>query len=129
MTDLPSWFSRIDISACEEYFEEVERFADASGRKEQFLNRLKRLVWGDTSDEELTVWGRPCKKVRARLYKDFAPYSFEFVLEVLYEDENDWIFQFNGGLIFHGDHDNGGDGGGPTFSVNLSPQDGWSVHT
>ena len=50
MTDLPPWFSRIDISACKEHFEEVERFADASGRKEQFLNRLKRLVGGDQGE-------------------------------------------------------------------------------
>lgn len=36
---------------------------------------------------------------------------------------------FNGGLIYHGTHDNGGDGGAPTFSVNLTPENGWSVHT
>jgi hypothetical protein len=38
-------------------------------------------------------------------------------------------FWFNGGLIYHGTHDGGGDGGAPTFSVNLSPVNGWSVHT
>lgn len=36
---------------------------------------------------------------------------------------------FSGGLIFHGPHDNGGDGGMPTLSVNLSEGYGWSIHT
>lgn len=128
VTDLPSWFSRIDISACKEHFEEVERFADQAGRKAQLLETLSRLVAGDISDEELTCWTRPCK-MRVRLYRDFASQSFEFVKEIMYEGEEKWTFQFNGGIIFHGPHDNGGDGGGPTYSVNLSPQDGWSVHT
>jgi hypothetical protein len=35
----------------------------------------------------------------------------------------------NGGLIYHGKHDNGGDGGSPTFSVCLEPTNGWSIHT
>jgi len=128
MTDRPTWFSRLDITACQEHFENVERFADQSEKKEQFLETLSNLVAGDIGDSELTCWGRPCK-MRVRLYCDFAPHSFEFVKEVMYEGDKDWTFQFNGGIIFHGDHDNGGDGGAPTYSVNLSPQDGWSVHT
>lgn len=43
-----------------------------------------------------------------------------------HQDEKFW---FNGGLIFHGPHDGGGNGGAPTFSVSLTPQDGWSIHT
>ena len=39
------------------------------------------------------------------------------------------VFWFNGGLIFHGPHDNGGDGGAPTFSVNLGVGYGWAMHT
>jgi len=34
-----------------------------------------------------------------------------------------------GGIIFHGPHDNGGDGSAPTFSVNLSPVEGYAIHT
>lgn len=124
----PSWFSRLDISCCEDHFETVEDFARKSGKLEQFYKKLEYLVAGDIPDEELTCWTRPCK-IRVRLFKDFAPYSFEFLKEVLYNDESEWNRQFNGGLIFHGPHDNGGDGGAPTYSVNLSPQDGWSVHT
>ena len=40
-----------------------------------------------------------------------------------------WCTAYNGGLIYHGPHDRGGDGSAPTFSVNLNPHDGWSIHT
>lgn len=53
-----------------------------------------------------------------RLYKDFAPYSFTFSAG-----------DFYGGLVYHGSHDGGGDGSSPTFSVNLNPVNGWSIHT
>ena len=35
----------------------------------------------------------------------------------------------NGGMIFHGSHDRGGNGSAPTFSVNLTPTTGWAIHT
>ena len=55
---------------------------------------------------------------------DFHPDSFWFV-----ETDEEGRRGINGGIIFHGSHDNGGDGDGPTFSVNLSPTDGYLVHT
>lgn len=128
MTERPEWFSRLDISRCEDHFNAIEAFARESGRLEQFHDTMSKLAWGDISDEELSCWGRPCR-VRVTLFRDFAPQSFEFVKEVLYKNETEWKRQFNGGVIFHGTHDNGGDGGAPTYSVNLSPQDGWSIHT
>jgi len=65
---------------------------------------------------------------RCVLYKDWAPLSFAFSMEVA-DGEGGFKPWFNGGLIFHGDHDGGGNGGAPTFSVCLSPCDGWTVHT
>lgn len=56
------------------------------------------------------------------LMKDFAPFSFYFALK----NER---FPLEGGLIYHGTHDNGGDGGFPTYSVNLNAITGWSIHT
>lgn len=56
---------------------------------------------------------------------DFAPYSFYFVRY----RQNTKGFISNGGIIFHGKHDNGGDGGSPTFSVCIEPVNGWSIHT
>ena len=55
---------------------------------------------------------------------DFAPLSFYFT-----KFDKDGNFRGNGGIIFHGKHDNGGDGGAPTFSVCLEPVNGWSIHT
>lgn len=62
-------------------------------------------------------------KTRCELFKDWAPLSFAFRV---FRGADYW---FNGGLIFHGSHDNGGDGGAPTLTVSLSPANGWSVHT
>lgn len=45
------------------------------------------------------------------------------------KDLTDGEFRGNGGIIFHGRHDNGGDGGAPTFSVCMEPTNGWSIHT
>ena len=58
---------------------------------------------------------------------DFAPLSFAFAIYTV-KDGKEKVW-FNGGLIFHGKHDNGGDGGAPTFSVTLTPHSGWSIHT
>lgn len=89
------------------------------------------------------------------LYPDFAPFSFLISWYVKTKDVypqitlddiqnlidrriqsvpsvlelHGWEYWFNGGLLYHGSHDNGGDGGAPTFSVNLSPVNGWSIHT
>lgn len=56
-----------------------------------------------------------------------------------YDDPQSFYFLFrrgpkgkvlmNGGLIYHGSHDGGGDGSAPTFSVCLTPTTGWSIHT
>lgn len=66
---------------------------------------------------------------RVTLFLDFAPYSFSIVWERRNRETGKWEYWFNGGLIYHGPHDNGGDGGMPTLSVNLTPYHGWSVHT
>ena len=63
--------------------------------------------------------------IETTITNDFAPYSFYFVRFNKYNKE----FRGNGGIIFHGKHDNGGDGGAPTFSVCLEPCSGWSIHT
>ena len=61
----------------------------------------------------------------AKLFHDFAPLSFYFEIQ-----RQNGICTLNGGLIFHGRHDAGGTGGGPpTYSVNVTPVDGWTLHT
>lgn len=61
---------------------------------------------------------------RVRIGMDFAPLSFGFA--VIRPDGSCWIV---GGLIFHGSHDRGGDGSAPTYSVNVNPMVGWTLHT
>ncbi len=103
--------------------EKVRKFADETGQREEFENALKRL----TSREENANVGNSMNEngSEVELYPDFAPYSFYWVWR---EKETQRVIM-NGGLIYHGKHDNGGDGGAPTFSVNLTPQSGWSIHT
>ncbi len=57
------------------------------------------------------------------IYTDYAPRSFAFIR--MYDGK----FSGNGGIIYHGSHDGGGNGGAPTFSVSLTPAKGWQVHT
>jgi len=82
---------------------------------------------------------------RVFVAKDFAPYSFGLTWYLKakegegfqpheypardYPELVGYRYWLTGGLIFHGKHDNGGDGGAPTFSVSLTSTSGWSVHT
>lgn len=72
--------------------------------------------------ERLAGFARGGGKVRIGM--DFAELSFGFA--VVRPDGSCWIL---GGLIFHGPHDRGGDGGAPTYSVNVQPIEGWTLHT
>lgn len=55
---------------------------------------------------------------------DFHAQSFYFQ-----ETREDGSRGMCGGIIFHGAHDNGGDGSGPTFSVSGGMVDGYMIHT
>lgn len=83
--------------------------------EKQFIETFERLTNPERGETAEIGW-------------DFAPYSFDFCLYGKDKAGNNQRW-YNGGIIFHGSHDKGGDGGKPTFSVNLSPVDGWSIHT
>ena len=125
----PHWFHRLEIRN-QEHFDETEAFAEKVGKIEDLFEKLSRLCHGASSDKDLTMFGKRAE-VRVHLLPDFAKYSFVFTVEVKYDgrEAEGWVHQYNGGLIFHGSHDNGGDGSPPTFSVTMSPVDGWSIHT
>ncbi|MFO0675330.1 MAG: DUF4120 family protein [Polyangiaceae bacterium] len=72
--------------------------------------------------------GKANDRTRVRLFRDFAPYSFSFVVEKK-NDAGAWSTLFNGGLLFHGPHDGHGSGAVPTFAVSITPATGWSIHT
>ena len=91
--------------------ETATKYANANGLKEnleQNLNSLKRHAENG------------CE---VHLYEDFAPLSFYF--EVIKNGH----LQLCGVLIYHGKHDGGGNGCAPTYSVSLSPCQGWQIHT
>ena len=62
--------------------------------------------------------------IETDIMTDFAP-SFYFVRYNTVTES----FISDGGIIFHGKRDNGGNGSSPTFSVNLTPTNGWAIHT
>jgi hypothetical protein len=102
----------------------------AAERKDHSLVRcLARLMLVDFFQDTIT-----------QVSDDYSTHSFYFVryrklkegdsqndIRVLNGDP--YKFAGNGGIIYHGKHDNGGDGSAPTFSVNMTPVNGWSVHT
>ena len=110
----------LNTEHCEEYLDTVKEFAAKANKTESLVERLNYLdTYAEHGDRG---------KTKCLLFKDFAPYSFFFRMQRRQPDGNyaDW---FSGGCIFHGQHDGGGNGSAPTFSVCLTPEDGWSVHT
>lgn len=93
--------------------EEIKEFA----KKNNLTGKFKRAF---SSFENYSKKG-----FIVTLFDDFAPYSLLFSVS---KNKQQVLF---GGFIFHGQHDNFGDGGAPTFSVSLSQtkETGWSIHT
>jgi len=114
----------IVTESAEERLKEAKELNEQLGFADDSPDSLiSRLAYLDTYAEN-GERGR----TRCVLATDFAPFSFFFRMQIRREDGEyeDW---FPGGLIYHGPHDRGGDGGAPTFSVNLIPVNGWSIHT
>lgn len=65
-----------------------------------------------------------CEGGYTQISEDFAPLSFFFVRYNAQKES-----RLCGGVIFHGKHDDFGSGSAPTFSVCLTPTNGWSIHT
>ena len=99
--------------------DEAKKYAKEIGNS-SLENCLKRL---EQVEKNYAENGKP---VETFITTDFADYSFYFWRETVDEPN---VCVSNGGIIFHGKHDNGGDGGAPTFSVNLTPCNGWQIHT
>ncbi len=93
--------------------DEIRTYATEHDLLESFKETFSRLE--NYSDKGYSV----------TLYSDFAPLSMEFSIT----HENKLILY--GGFIFHGTHDGFGNGGAPTFSVCIDPDDkpGWRIHT
>jgi len=103
------------------YLDSVREFAARTNQTEKLQKQLDYLGGYACNDGRQT---------RCLLYRDFAPQSFAFMMQLKREDEpcsayRDW---FNGGLIYYGAGENGVSD--PQFSVRLdSSSQGWEVHT
>ena len=99
------------IVKCVEHLQRVRDFADKTHQREDLEKQLAYLT--SFGEETWTV----------ELFSDFAPYSF------YWEEWNNDKRVMNGGLIYHDKNDGFGNGGAPTFSVNIIPCQGWQIHT
>lgn len=100
--------------------DKIKSFAKENGLSDHFEEVLKRLLkWEEAG------WFTSGERLETIVYSDFAPLSLVFGRYV------NGVFMGNGGVIFHGKHDRGGDGGTPTFSVCIEPDSHshWSIHT
>jgi hypothetical protein len=110
----------LETTGVEDKLAEAREIAERIGLRENLERQLRYL------DEYAEHGDRG--KTRCVLYPDGAPYSFGFVIELRQSDGN-YRTWFNGGLLFHGPHDGGGNGGAPTYAVCLKPTVGWTIHT
>ena len=112
----------LDTTNCTLYLDEVQRTADAMGIRKKLDERLEWLAAYACHDGDMAA-------TRCKLYKDFAPLSFEFRMERR-EPDGSYRYWFNGGVIYHGP-DCPGDGSFPSLSVDLSGDDTphWGIHT
>lgn len=103
----------IKLAKEHEMYEPNENVDGSLKERLEYLDKYAETNRGDT---------------RCILFKDFAPMSFEFVMQKKGPD-GEYKRWFNGGLIFHQAHDSGA--GAPTFSVRLgnNKKSGWSIHT
>ncbi len=105
-----------------EYFNSVVEFAKKIGKFEPGEEKPYQSLLSNL--KYLNEWGGPGHQVE--LYPD-SPYGFGFLIQR--GSEGNWRTIFNGGLLYHGQHDGFGSGMGPTFAVTLGATDGWSIHT
>jgi hypothetical protein len=102
----------------EEHLKAACEFADRTNQRAQLDSQLDTLARIAENNNAY-----------AHLYTDFVPHSFYFELYPTADRErrnrNERIM--NGGVIYHGQLENGSSP--ETFSVTLTPQRSWSIHT
>jgi hypothetical protein len=102
----------------EEHYQAAFDFADRTNQRDQLEERLKTL--------ELIALNN---QAFVHLYTDFVPHSFYFEIyrTPAREGRNRSERVMNGGLIYHGQLENGSSP--ETFSVSLTESHSWSIHT
>lgn len=95
----------------QKHFDEVVAFAKQTNMFDvDAPGALKRRL------DYLDNYGGDPNAVRTRLFKDWAPHSFGFVIERK-TAEGEWKHWFTGR------------GSAPTYAVTVTPMSGWSIHT
>jgi hypothetical protein len=103
------------------------QFAEDMGLKDQFQKQLDYL--GNYAEQEGCSYDKSIGAgTICRLYKDFAPHSFTFILYGHKTAFADLKAMFNGGLIYQGPT-SPANGSFPSLTVSLNKGDGWFVHT
>lgn len=110
----------------------IEELKESKFLDDRTEGRLFERMESDLTENDSSLFDAVVRRVEmAQKYKgpviimeDIKDYSFYFI-----HYNKDVEFIMNGGIVFHGKHDGGGNGSAPTFSVNLTPQTGWATHT
>lgn len=104
----------------EEHYQNVLIFATETSQLEQLQEQLEYLrsyACHETPED-----------TRCELYKDFAPYSFYFVMYKKNKQTGEYQRWFNGGLLWFNNGETGVNG--PQYSVRLGELTrGWQIHT
>jgi hypothetical protein len=114
----------IEVMGCIEKLNKARELADSLGCREQLEAKINYLEhYGE--DYEGGESFRPSPTL-CKLYADFAPHSFFFLMQGLGQDGK-YRDMFSGGLIYHpgiGEADK-------SLSVQLNPSDKpeWQIHT
>jgi len=108
----------LDTSRVNARLTEARAFADTIGLRVQLEARLAFL----------DRYANP-KRTRCVLFDDHAPHSFRFAMEREFGGCDHWMVWFEGGLIYHGPHDNHGSGAAPALAVTIQPTTGWWIQT
>lgn len=123
MTATATTLAALQVPDCfevlnQEHLDAAWEHANAIGKADSLTGCFERL-------ERIAV----NRNATVRLGTDFSPYSFYFEIHSPDPRGQRGTLMLNGGVIFHGPHDRGGDGSYPTLAVCLTPCDGWSIHT
>lgn len=112
----------INILCEPEYWDKVQEFAAKMGLSKQLNGRLYYLAnYGNNGDDY-------DGNTICLLGKDFAPYSFSFMMKRRKSTNEPYQNYFNGGLIYQGPNCPA-DGSFPSLTVSLAEGTGWFVHT
>jgi len=112
----------LDIQ-CQDHLDKVRAFAVSVSANKQLQETL----------DYLATYAQPNVKTTCRLYRDFAPHSFTFLM-MREEIDGSLTRWFNGGMIYSGPG-SPSDGSAPSFCVSLNPDESsgrthrWSIHT